>query len=220
MTTNSPKKSKDEMRIDPDLIKKASRDDRKAIITMFQQFIPEAEEIYFAGYLGLQGLWGFGNREFACLTDRRVADITVGRFGKITYQDGYLEHINSTFIYQPSKLWLYLTGITYLLLLAIIVFAVTVGIGSFFTDTLDAAIIIGILLAAITGIFTLGIGLFLLSFIIQIYYRLFKCGIVIAVRGGMPVYIFTNRRLLTRANELIRRLTIAREKRIKLRGVV
>jgi hypothetical protein len=183
MTPNSNKGSKHDIKISSSLLKRASKDDTDAIITMFKQFIPETEEIYFAQYLGLQGIWGVGNREFACLTDRRVADITVGRFGEVTYQDGYLEHINSTFIYQPSKLGLYLTVATIV-------------------------------------IFTLGIGLILLPLIVQGYYRLNKCGIVIAVRGGLPIYIFTNRGLLTRANQLLRLLTMSRETRIKLRGVV
>ncbi|GAB1539876.1 hypothetical protein NUACC21_25440 [Scytonema sp. NUACC21] len=61
---------------------------------MFKQFIPDDEQVYFARYLGIQGLWGIGTRQFACVTDRRVADITVGRFGEVTYQDGYLVAYN------------------------------------------------------------------------------------------------------------------------------
>ena len=80
MTKNPDKGSKQEIRISSSLLKRASKDNQDAIRTMFQQFIPEAEEICLVRYLGLQGLWGFGNREFVCLTDRRVADITVGRF--------------------------------------------------------------------------------------------------------------------------------------------
>lgn len=181
MKKNPDKGSKQEIRISSSLLKRASKDDQDAILTMFKQFIPEAEEICLVRYLGLQGLWGFGNKEFVCLTDRRVANITVGQFGQVTYQDGYLEHINSTFIYQPPRLWLYLI---------VAVVAITV------------------------------IGLLFLPFVVKKYYRFNKSGIVIGVRGGLPVYIFTNRGYLTRANELLRDLTIARENRIKLRGVV
>jgi hypothetical protein len=155
----------------------------------------------------LQGLWGIGTREFACLTDRRVADITVGRFGKIDYQDGYLEHINSSFIYQPSKLGLYITtGILFT------PFAVT-----FIITLLNPVNLIPGLIASIIWF---GIALILLPFIVRLYYRFKKCGIIISVRGGLPVYIFTNRKLLTRANALWRLLTTSREERIKLTGVV
>jgi hypothetical protein len=148
---------------------------------MFKQFVPEDENIYYIQYLGLQGLWGIGTRSFACLTERRVADITVGRFGEVTYQDGYLEAINSSIVYQPSKLSLYLL------------------IGS----------------SVIFAIPTFGITLLLLPFIVQGYYRLVKCGIVFAVKEGVPVYMFSNRKYLGRANALCRNLAIARETRIK-----
>lgn len=186
MTANATTGQEKDIRIASSILKRATQDDKDAIATMFKQFIPDNETIYLVQYLGLQGLWGIGTREFACLTDRRVADITVGRFGQITYQDGYLEHINSCFIYQPSKFWLYL-NVGFLVLLSLPTF---------------------------------GLLLLLLPFVVQWYYRFNKCGLVIAVRGGIPIYIFTNRKLLTRANALCRHLTISRENRIKLRGVV
>jgi hypothetical protein len=206
MTGNVSNRQKD-IRIPSSLIQQAVQDDQKAIASMFKQFIPDDETIYFAQYLGLQGLWGIGTREFACLTDRRVADITVGRFGKIDYQDGYLEHINSSFIYQPSKLGLYITtGILFT------PFAVT-----FIITLLNPVNLIPGLIASIIWF---GIALILLPFIVRLYYRFKKCGIIISVRGGLPVYIFTNRKLLTRANALWRLLTTSREERIKLTGVV
>ncbi|MCX7592937.1 MAG: hypothetical protein N2235_04075 [Fischerella sp.] len=206
MTGNVSNRQKD-IRIPSSLIQQAMRDDQGAIALMFKQFIPDDETIYFAQYLGLQGLWGIGTREFACLTDRRVADITVGRFGKIDYQDGYLEHINSSFIYQPSKLWLYIiTGILFT------PSAVNLIITLLNPDNLISGLI--------TVTIWLGVALIFLPFIVRLYYRFQKCGIVISVRGGLPVYIFTNRKLLTRANALWRLLTTSREERIKLTGVV
>ncbi|MUG98477.1 hypothetical protein F7734_41755 [Scytonema sp. UIC 10036] len=186
MTANASTGQEKDIRIASSILKRATQDDSDAIATMFKQFISDNETIYYVQYLGLQGMWGIGTREFACLTDRRVADITVGRFGKVTYQDGYLEHINSCFIFQPSKFSLYL----------IIGFWVLVSLPTF------------------------GLLLLLLPFVVQSYYRIYKCGLVLAVRGGIPIYIFTNRKLLTRANALLRLLTISREDRIKLRGVV
>ncbi|PLZ96260.1 hypothetical protein CEN50_19280 [Fischerella thermalis CCMEE 5268] len=207
MTGNVVFNRQKDIRIPSSLIQQAVQDDQKAIALMFQQFIPDDETIYFAQYLGLKGLWGIGTREFACLTDRRVADITVGRFGKIDYQDGYLEHINSSFIYQPSKLGLYIA--------AGVLFA-PFAIALITTLLNPVNLIPGLIFSTIC----FGIGLILLPFIVQLYYRFKKCGIVISVRGGLPVYIFTNRKLLTRANALWRLLTTSREERIKLTGVV
>jgi hypothetical protein len=195
-----------DIRIASSIIQQAIQDNPDAITTMFKQFLPENESIQLVQYLGLQGLWGFGTHEFACLTDRRIADITVGRFGKITYQDGYLEHINSSFIFQPSKLKLYIT------------------VGALFSIPLLSFIslvpTIQFIGAFIITFILFGLALLLLPLVVQWYYRFNKCGILIAVRGGIPIYIFTNRRLLTRANTLCRYMTISREERIKLRGVV
>jgi hypothetical protein len=89
-------------------LKRAIQNDSEALMLMFKQFLPADEVIYYTQYLGTHGLWGTGTHSFGCLTERRVADITVGRFGEVTYQDGYLESINSSVIYQPSKSWLYI----------------------------------------------------------------------------------------------------------------
>lgn len=79
---------------------------------------------------------------------------------------------------------------------------------------------VDIILNLIILVITTGIALLLLPIFVQFYYRFNKCGILIAVRGGIPIYIFTNRKLLTRANTLCRVMTVSREERIKLRGVV
>lgn len=169
-----------EIKIEPSILSRAIKNDQEALLMMFKQFIPEGEDIYYVQYLGLQGLWGIGTRSFACLTERRVADITVARFGEFTYQDGYLEAVNSSIVYQPSKLSLYF-WIGFSILLAIPTF---------------------------------GITLLLLPFIVQGYYRLVKCGIVFVIKEGVPVYMFTNRKYLRRANFLCRSITILRENRI------
>ncbi|MEA5570567.1 hypothetical protein [Calothrix sp. UHCC 0171] len=206
MTTLTSNNQQKDIRISSSIIQQAIQDNPDAIATMFQQFLPENESIHLVQYLGLQGLWGFGTHEFACLTDRRIADITVGRFGKINYQDGYLEHINSSYIFQPSKLKLYITvGILFSFPLLSLISLLPLF--QFFGAFLIALILFGV-------------SLLLLPLVVQWYYRFNKCGIVIAVRGGIPIYIFTNRKLLTRANTLCRQMTISREERIKLRGVV
>lgn len=196
-----------EIRIASSILHRATQDDADAIATMFKQFLADDEQIYLVSYLGLQGLWGFGTREFACLTDRRVADITVGKFGKVSYQDGYLEHINSTFVFKPSKLKLYISvGLLF-----------SVPVLTFLLLLLSQT---DVILNLIVLVITSGIALFLLPIFVQFYYRFNKCGILIAVRGGIPIYIFTNRKLLTRANALCRVMTVSQEERIKLCGVI
>ncbi|MGD1716566.1 hypothetical protein [Dapis sp. BLCC M172] len=170
-----------DIKIAPSILSAATKNNQKALLIMFKQFIAEDEEIYYVQYLGRQGIWGVGNHSFACLSECRVADITVGRFGEVTYQDGYLESINSSIIYQPSKLGLY--------------FAIGFSI--------------------ILAVPTIGISLLFIPFIVQGYYRLVKCGIVLWVKEGAPIYMFTNHKYLKRSNLLCRSLTILRENRLR-----
>ncbi len=167
--------------IESSLLEQARENDPKSIETMFRQFLPYDEKIHYIQYLGLKGLWGIGTHEFVCLTEKRAADITVSRFGEVTYQDGYLECINSTVIYQPSKLKLYLTVGVYCLYSAPFFF----------------------------------IPLLFLPFVFQAYYRLVKCGAVLMVKEGIPIYMFANRKYINRVNALCRQLTTVREDRVK-----
>ena len=147
----------------------------------------------------------------------------------MTYQDGYLEHIHSGVIYQPSKLWLYfLIGIylvfslTYILPIMALVLSTLTGLGSFN--------IVAIFLTLILLVFSLGMTFLALLSIVHWYYRLVKCGLVLTVAEGEPlvtamgtyaftqrlVYIFTNRKLITRANALYRCFIIQREARLDI----
>jgi hypothetical protein len=181
MNFNQQNDTEGEIKIESNILQMAINNDQKALISIFKQFLPDDETIYSTQYLGLQGIWGFGTRNFVCLTERRIADITIARFGEVTYQDGYLDAINSCIVYQPSKLNLY--------------------------------ILIG--LSAILAFWSFGITLLILPFSVQGYYRLVKCGIVFTVKGGIPVYMFSNRKYLSRANTLCKHVSIARESRIK-----
>jgi hypothetical protein len=218
-----------EIKLNQSILQAASEDNFDAISTMFRQFIPDDEKIHFARYLGIQGIWGFGTRQFACVSDRRVADITVGRFGTVTYQDGYLEHIHSGIIYQPSKFWLYfLIGIylvfalSYILPIMTVVLSSLTGFGGFNIVSIFAALIL--------LIFSLGMTFLVLLSVVRWYYRFVKCGLVLTVAEGEPlvtamgtyaftqrlIYIFTNRKLITRANSLYRCFIIQREARLDI----
>jgi FHA domain len=204
------------------ILQSASNNDFGAICMMFKQFIPEDEQIEYAAYLGIQGLWGIGTRQFACVTNRRVADITIGFFGELTYQDGFLEHINSGIIYQPSKLWLYVTLVGYFLF------------GLSFASPIWTAILSSIfnflsfgILAPLALIFSIASLAIFMPLIVKWYYRLVKCGLVMSVREGeiylspmgyafshRLIYFFSNRKLITRASSLYRHFTIQREVRL------
>jgi tetratricopeptide (TPR) repeat protein len=203
---------KGELKLQKTLLKRACENDFEAIKTMFQQFIPEDEEIYDARYLGIQGFLGFGTHQFACVTNRRIADITVGYFGELTYQDGYLEHIHSVFVYQPNKIILY-----------ILIALITAGITIMFQPNSLEMLIIGFLIGVI-------LALIILQLSAKAYYQIFKSGLVLTVREGefvlypyanniffytnRLIYIFTDRKLLTRANALYREFIIRREERL------
>lgn len=103
-------------KIPSSLIKRAKSNDTEAIVTMFRQFAPDDEQIYFAQYLGVEGFLGLGAHSFGCLTNRRVASIRIRPFGEVVYQDGFLEYLNSSVVYQPSKLLLYVLIVLFILL--------------------------------------------------------------------------------------------------------
>jgi len=148
---------------------------------MFRQFLPAGENVAAAEYLGVFGFWGFGRDSFAVATDRRVAGMQVGAFGEVLYQDAPLEFVNSTIVYQPSRIGLYMT---------VVAFAVV----------------------------TLGFGLLLAPVIARGYYRRKKSGLVLAVREGVSVYVFIDRKNLRAANRFYREIARLREDRIRRVG--
>jgi hypothetical protein len=93
---------------DPQVLSRAKRNDREALAAMFSRFLPDEEPVLAAEYLGVEGMWGLGTHSFAAVTNRRVAAIRVRIFGEVIYQDAALEHINSSVIFQPSIVMLYL----------------------------------------------------------------------------------------------------------------
>ncbi|RUT01881.1 hypothetical protein DSM106972_065040 [Dulcicalothrix desertica PCC 7102] len=203
------------------ILQNASQNDFGAISVMFKQFIPEDEQIEYACYLGIRGLWGIGTRQFACVTNRRVADITVGLFGEVTYQDGFLEHINSGIIYQPSKLWLYVMLLGYFLFGLSLTLPVWTGILSLLNFSSFG------ILAPLALIFSIASSALLVPLIVKWYYRIVKCGLVMTVREGeiylspmgyafshRLIYFFSNRKLITRASNLYRHFIIQREIRL------
>ncbi|MDD2205185.1 MAG: hypothetical protein PHE45_08885 [Bacteroidales bacterium] len=92
------------------ILTRAITGEKSAISTMFQSFMGDDETIISVEYLGKYGVF-FKTKSFVCITDKKVASLEYGPFGKIMYSDAFIEEINSGIIFQPSVLSLYIIGI-------------------------------------------------------------------------------------------------------------
>lgn len=95
--------------IEKSIVKRAMAGDKEAMKIMFQTFLAEDETIVAVEYLGSYGLF-FSTKSFVCVTDKKIAAMEYGPFGKIVYSDAFVEEVNSGVIYQPSIFQLYLVG--------------------------------------------------------------------------------------------------------------
>lgn len=91
------------------IVKQATFGNKEAIKAMFQTFMAEDETIISVEYLGSYGIF-FTTKSFVCITDKKVASMEYGPFGKIVYSDAFIEEVNSGIIYQPSVFTLYFIG--------------------------------------------------------------------------------------------------------------
>lgn len=92
------------------IVKQATTGNKEAIKAMFQTFIADDETIISVEYLGKYGVF-FTTKSFVCITDKKVASLQYGPFGKIIYSDAFIEEVNSGIIYQPSVFTLYFIGL-------------------------------------------------------------------------------------------------------------
>lgn len=97
------------IQIDGSIVKQATTGNKDAIKAMFLTFMAGDETIVSVEYLGSYGIF-FTTKSFVCITDKKVASLEYGPFGKIVYSDAFIEEINSGVIYQPSVFALYLVG--------------------------------------------------------------------------------------------------------------
>lgn len=95
--------------INKSVVSRAKKGDHAAIKEMFSPFLGEDETIVSVEYLGKCGVF-FPTRSFVCISDKKVAALEYGPFGKIIYSDAFIEEVNSGIIYQPSVFWLYFIG--------------------------------------------------------------------------------------------------------------
>ncbi len=109
------------LKVDKNILRNAMTGDEAALSVMFKQFVGEGENVLEAHYMGRDGIMGFGQKSFGCVTDNKLAALKIGWFGQMIYQDGYLEKLETGAIFQPSILGLYI--------ISIFVVAGTLGIG-------------------------------------------------------------------------------------------
>jgi hypothetical protein len=180
------------------VLARAKADDPRALEVLFAQFVPPGEEIVETRYMGVIGVWGLGTHSFAAVTTERVASLKIGLLGAVRYQDGSLEYINSSAIYQPSRLRLYLPAGMW-------------GLG---------AVAFGMLMAArgfptLFALLAMGIGLLPVPLIIALTSRLVKSGLMVWVREGMKLDVFIDRKRIALANRFYRLSHELRDERIR-----
>lgn len=95
--------------IDKNIVARAITGDHIAIKEMFSTFIGEDDTIVSVEYVGKYRVF-FPTRFFVCLSEKKLAVLEYGPFGKIFYSDAFIEEVNSGIIYQPSLIWLYIIG--------------------------------------------------------------------------------------------------------------
>jgi hypothetical protein len=196
------------IKVPKSIMKQAIKNDPEALSSIFSQFLAPDEQIYALEYLGTHGLWGLGTRSFTCLTSRRVASLRTGAFGQLVYQDGFLEHINSGVVYQPSRLGLYINVIVATLM----AIGGAIFLGSAAASANDGNMLI-FFAVAIPTLLLLLVLFWIMA--VRLYYSLRKCGLVWVIREGVSVYTFANRKKLVRANQIYRMCTQLRDERLK-----
>ena len=197
---------------------RAIHGDRQALESMFRQFIPNDEVIEDVAYLGQKGVLGFGTHSFAAVTDRRVASLKIAALGEVAYSDGYHEQINSSVVYQPSRLReLLIAGAAvggWLVCLFLFVNHRSRPNGRLASDPKVPELGFSEPLLLLGIVAWLAIGFAVAPAMARLIYRASKSGLVLVVRGGVKVYCFADRRRLGYANRLASVATIARERRI------
>ena len=173
---------------------RARADDPQALESLFRQFIPPEEEIVETRYMGVMGLWGIGTHSFGAVTTQRVATLRVGLLKELTYQDGSLEYVNSSAVYQPSLLRLWALPALWVVLVG------------------GMSLVSGSAGIAVLGLF---LALVLVPVVLKLSYRLNKSGLVVWVREGLHIYMFVDRTRNAYATRFYRLCSGLRDERIR-----
>jgi hypothetical protein len=132
---------------------------------------------------------------------QRVATLRIGIFGSVEYQDGSLEYVNSSAIFQPSRLAMYWPAVFWAVLLTTFG-AVAGGLGS------GSGGVIGFLLGLVVGIA-------MAPLVVRLQYRIKKSGLVFWIREGLAVYLFIDRERIGFANQYYRLACELRDERLR-----
>jgi hypothetical protein len=196
------------VRVEASLVARAREGDRAAMAAIFRHFLPPEEKIYWIGYLGRRGLF-FGRHNLGIVTERRIADISIGWLGEVLYQDAFLEYFNSTVFFQPSRLGLFLLLGLFLIAWPVLIFAFLEDQRLLYYDLWQPYLIV--LLGA-------AFGALFIELLVRAYYRIVKCGAVYWIKDGVSIYMFADRRRLTSLNQMARTATLLREQRVQSIG--
>lgn len=196
-------------------MKQARRGDEDAVRQLFQGFMGPSEQIVGCGYLGALG-YILPEHSFWAVTDKRVCGLLIRFGGRVNFQSGSLDLVNSVNFSQPSLVHLWLWLIVYLIVLVGVSFVAGGFLGSIIIELIWNWFGIALwqnmqmwLIGFMIGVFLF--GLFMMRWVIRIFYRLVKSGCTFWAREKMPVFVFADRNNLAAAQRFMQ--VFAEEKR-------
>ncbi len=196
-------------------MKQARRGDEDAVRQLFQGFMGPSEQIVGCGYLGALG-YILPEHSFWAVTDKRVCGLLIRFGGRVNFQSGSLDLVNSVNFSQPSLVHLWLWLIVYLIVLVGVSFVAGGFLGSIIIELIWNWFGLALwenmqmwLIGFMIGVFLF--GLFMMRWVIRIFYRLVKSGCTFWAREKMPVFVFADRNNLAAAQRFMQ--VFAEEKR-------
>lgn len=181
---------------------------------IIRSFVPNDEKVIAAEFVGTFGLL-LKEHAFFAVTDRRAISITFAPFGRWRYQDGLLEHVNSSGIGQPSQLFVRFAT----MVLAIYAAGATLASVAWFVNSDGTRDVTARVLLTIASIITTWLLFLVLRGAVRTWWmRKRKAGIFLVVRDGAPITTFVDTNSLPTAMAAYRDFSLARDDRLaKLR---
>jgi len=189
------------MRVDAALLARAQRGDTEAIAALFQPFLPPDEDVRFACYGGVKGLPVVGAHCFAGLTDRRLATLRIGAFGRPVFDGALLSPGGSGVVHRPPAL-MHGAWHAFAAAVALLVFA-----GAFFAAVMAVRARGGGGLALAASLIAVGTALALAAYwlVTHVYDRVQRSGLVWTTSDGAELHAWMDRPRLAQADDLLRR---------------
>ncbi|MEM6627219.1 MAG: hypothetical protein AAGB25_01705, partial [Pseudomonadota bacterium] len=191
-----------------DVMKDARQGDNDAVKQLFSGFMGHQESVVKCGYLGALGFI-LPEHSFWCISNKRVCGLLIRAGGRVNFNSGSLDLVNSVAFNQPSliHLWLFLIG--FVLLFLLLAGSLAFAVAEFLLMTLYFnfdVMLFDFRWAFIIGFFLIfaALAVLLLRWIVRIYYRLVKSGCTFWTRETKPVFVFADRHKLAEAQEFMR----------------